>query len=59
MDAMYEYTFVRVEKDEDYRQAVREHARDGWRLVQILAPGAGGLWARPDFVEAIFEKSIT
>lgn len=54
----YEYTFVRLGKGEDYRQIVMEHAHDGWRLVQVLAPGAGGLWARPDFVEVIFERAI-
>lgn len=58
MSQEYEYRFVRLERRamKNYKQTVEEQARDGWRLVQILAPGAGGLWARPDYVEVILEK---
>ncbi len=54
----YEYRFVRLVKGatKNYKQTVEEQARDGWRLVQILAPGAGGLWARPNYIEIILEK---
>jgi hypothetical protein len=41
---MYEYKFVRVPvkylrdgmDPQTYQTAVEEHARDGWRLVQVL-----------------------
>ena len=54
----YEYKFVRLEKRamKSYEQTVNELARDGWRLVQIFAPGAGGLWAAPSYIEVILEK---
>jgi hypothetical protein len=48
----YEYKFVRLgeyrgsalfgvqdKARKTYEDAVQEHARDGWRLVQIFAPG--------------------
>lgn len=59
MPQRYEYKFVRVDKgtrEQEYRQVVDDHAREGWRLVQILAPGAGGIWASPNFVEVILER---
>ncbi len=59
MSQEYEYRFVRLEKGamKNYRQTVQDEARDGWRLVQVLAPGAGGLWARPDYIEIILERA--
>jgi BTB/POZ domain-containing protein KCTD9 len=68
MPAKYEYTFVRLGKPDwlfgkqlpnasEYQAAVNEHARDGWRLVQIFAPGMrmdGGA----AFYELIFEREI-
>ena len=62
---MYEYKFVQVElkqgilkatAKEDYREIIREHAEHGWRLVQIFAPGTGGVGAAVNF-ELIFEKA--
>lgn len=44
---MYEYKFVEVKLrhgmfstsvKEDYREIVKKHAADGWRLVQLFAP---------------------
>ena len=60
MSQTYEYTFVRLDKhtSKDYQQTVAKYARDGWRLVQIYAPGAGGLWASPQYVEVIFERVV-
>jgi len=53
MDTTYEYKFVRLgeykgsawfgvsDKTRNaYEDVVREHARDGWRLVQIFAPAS-------------------
>ena len=61
MRQKYEYRFVRIgkgTKGEEYQQVVQDHARDGWRLVQVLAPGAGGVWASPNFVEVILEREL-
>jgi len=62
---MYEYQFVNVEFSwwgqkvkQDYHKIVEEHAKQGWRLVQIFAPstGAGG---NVGFIELIFEREIS
>lgn len=61
MRQRYEYKFVRVGKgteEREYQRIVDTHAREGWRLVQILAPGAGGLWASPNFVEVVLEREL-
>ncbi|MGB5925408.1 MAG: DUF4177 domain-containing protein [Dehalococcoidia bacterium] len=57
----YEYKFVTVgqgKKDKDYHDVIRENSLDGWRLVQLFAPGAGGLWAKASFCEVIFERQV-
>lgn len=63
---MYEYEFVKldaggflkstVSPSEDYRQIIRQHARDGWRLVQVFAPPVTALGVARYF-ELIFEKA--
>jgi len=61
MPQKYEYKFVTVgqdNKDKDYRDVIRENSLDGWRLVQVFAPGAGGLWAKAHFCEIIFERRV-
>lgn len=61
MKQRYEYKFVRLDRDKKgrgYQDIVLEHAKDGWRLVQIFAPGAGGPWARANFCEVILERQI-
>ena len=60
----YEYKFVKVELKSgwhvdkptaDYHAIVEEHAREGWRLVQLFAPGTTGTgWAT--YFEIIFER---
>ena len=65
---MYEYQFVRIEvpggflgmhqtPSEDHQELIRQHAQEGWRFVQIFAPGThiGGSVA---YFELIFEKSL-
>ena len=65
----YEYKFVRVgeyrgsalfgvrDKDrEAHRQIIKEHAREGWRLVQIFAPGTAAFGAAR-YYELIFERA--
>jgi hypothetical protein len=56
----FQNKFVRLEGSEQlhYREIVRKLADEGWRLVQVLAPGAGGLWARPRYFEIVFEQEL-
>ena len=64
----YEYKFVRIGENRvsplfgpagsarrDYQEVVREHARQGWRLVQIFAPGVAAFGAAR-YYELIFER---
>ena len=47
--------FARKPADQDYQRAVEEHARQGWRLVQIFAPGVG-VYGAPKFYELVLER---
>ena len=59
MRQKYEYKFVRLDAHaSEYHRVTQEQASEGWRLVQIFAPGAGGLWTRENFCEVIFEREI-
>lgn len=67
MKAKYEYKFVRLGEGflsarkaakENYQQVIHDHARDGWRLVQIFAPGIGAYGAAK-YYEMIFEREWT
>ena len=51
MEPRYEYKFVRLgegwlgvrkEARERYQEVIHDHARQGWRLVQVFAPGTFG-----------------
>lgn len=62
---MYEYKFVQVElkhgllkstSKEDYREIIQQNAEEGWRFVQIFAPGTGTVGSVDNF-ELIFEKT--
>ena len=66
MTRRYEYKFVRLgegwlgvrsEARQTYQEAVLEHARDGWRLVQIFAPGTGAYGAAK-YYELVLEREI-
>lgn len=70
MSTTYEYRFVRLGENrgstffgvEDkartgYEDTVHQHARDGWRLVQIFAPGIAAFGAAK-YYELIFERQI-
>jgi hypothetical protein len=65
---MYEYKFVRVgeyrgsalfgvhdKARKNYQGVVHEHAGEGWRLVQIFAPGVAAFGAAK-YYELIFER---
>ena len=60
----YEYKFVKVElkldfsryiPKEDYHEIIQNLSKDGWRPVQVFAPGAAGA-GRASYFELIFEK---
>jgi hypothetical protein len=62
----YEYRFehlgegwlaVRREGKQSYQDLVHERAREGWRLVQVFAPGIGGYGAAK-YYELIFERRV-
>ena len=66
MTRRYEYKFVRLgegwlgvrsEARQTYQEVVQEHARDGWRLVQIFAPGTGAYGAAK-YYELVLEREI-
>ncbi|MFA1821098.1 DUF4177 domain-containing protein [Virgibacillus oceani] len=59
---MYEYKFERIElkvwgkeAKEDYQEVIKDYAKEGWRFVQIFAPGVGSYGA-PTYYELIFER---
>jgi Domain of unknown function (DUF4177) len=69
MGQRYEYKFVRLgeyagsalfgvgdKARNAYEDVVHKHARDGWRLVQIFAPGVAAFGAAK-YYELIFERS--
>jgi hypothetical protein len=66
----YEYKFVRLgegrasaafgpqsDARRHYEDVVHEHAQDGWRLVQIFAPGVAAFGAAK-YYELIFERAL-
>jgi hypothetical protein len=68
MARSFEYKFVRLgeyagsaffgvhdKARTTYEDVVREQARDGWRLVQIFAPGVAAFGAAK-YYELIFER---
>jgi hypothetical protein len=64
MQQRYEYDFVRLgegilsvrrEGRDTYPDVIRERARQGWRLVQIFAPGIGAYGAAK-YYELVFER---
>ena len=66
MTQRYEYDFVRIgegvmavrkEGKARYQDIVRDRAREGWRLVQIFAPGIGAYGAAK-YYELIFERPV-
>ena len=64
MNEKFEYKFIRLGEGflsvrrsgrDNYQQVVHEHAEQGWRLVQVFAPGIGGYGAAK-YYELIFER---
>ena len=57
----HNYKFIRIGKDDrtkGYQEIINENAQEGWRLIQVFAPGAGGLWAKENYCEVIMEREI-
>lgn len=62
---MYEYKIIKIKlgglfnaiPKENYENVIAEHASEGWRLVQVFAPGVAnnGL---PTFYDVIFERPL-
>ena len=66
MTRRYEYKFVRLgegwvgvrsEARRTYQDVVQQHAREGWRLVQIFAPGTGP-YGVAKYFELVLEREI-
>jgi len=64
MSQEYEYKFVRLGEGrlglkksakEQYQQVIHDHAREGWRLVQVFAPAIAG-YGSAKYFEIIFER---
>lgn len=62
---MYEYKFVQIELSRwnnapkvNYHEIISNHAKDGWKLVQLFAPVTSGNGSS-SFFEIIFERSLT
>ncbi len=67
MKQKFEYKFVRLgegmlgarsEARHNYQEQVRQHAQEGWRLVQIFAPGVGAYGAAK-YYELILERELS
>ncbi len=66
MKQKYEYKFVRLGEglmgarsgaERGYQQIIHEHARDGWRLVQVFAPSMG-VYGQAKYYEVILEREM-
>lgn len=64
VDTTYEYKFVTIElktgfgmikPKQDYHEIIQHSATEGWRLVQIFAPGTSD-YGLASYFELIFEK---
>ena len=67
MNPRYEYKFVRLGKGwfsvrksalNEYQDLVHWHAKKGWRLVQVFAPGIG-VYGTSRYLELIFEREVS
>ncbi|WP_449621158.1 DUF4177 domain-containing protein [Robertmurraya sp. Marseille-Q9965] len=61
---MYEYKFYKIELSnwngspkENYQDIITNHAKDGWKFVQIFAPGTKG-YGTAAYFELIFERPL-
>jgi len=47
----------KLEPKDDYQTMVNEHAREGWRLMQVLTPPTAG-YGTIGYYEFVFERQI-
>ena len=64
MEQRFEYKFVRLkvgflgnQAELRYQETVHQHAREGWRLVQVFAPGISSI-GTATYYELIFERPV-
>lgn len=66
MNQKYEYKFIKIghgwfgvkrETLSEYQEIIHEHAQDGWRLVQVFAPGVGA-YGEAKYFEIILERPV-
>ena len=66
MKERFEYKFIRLgegwmsarkEATSDYQEVIRQEARNGWRLVQVFAPGIG-VYGAPKYYDVILEREL-
>ena len=66
MRTQYEYKFIRLgegwlsarkEATDGYQKVVHQHAREGWRLVQVFSPGVG-VYGAAKYYDLIFEREL-
>jgi len=60
---MYKYKFVKIEfkkisskPTEDYREVIKNHAKEGWRFIQIFTPNFTSAPGMGTYYELIFER---
>ncbi len=63
----FEYKFVRVEgstfigsmkkPEQEYQAIIHDHAKKGWRLVQIFSPGIGS-YGSATYYEIVLERRV-
>ena len=62
----YEYKFTRLGEGalgikrtatEHYQEIIHQHARDGWRLVQIFSPSTG-IYGASEYFELILAREV-
>ncbi|MCG3136912.1 MAG: hypothetical protein HJJLKODD_00750 [Phycisphaerae bacterium] len=62
----FEYCFVRLGEGwmavkhsvrNEYQEVIHQYAAQGWRLVQIFAPGIG-VYGAAKYYELIFERPV-
>lgn len=66
MKQKHEYKFVRLGEGwlcakctggREYQEQIRQHAQDGWRLLQLFAPSIG-VFGAPKYYELILEREV-
>ena len=62
---MYEYKIVRIklstfklEPEEDYETMLNDHAKEGWRLMQVLTPPTVG-YGTVGYYEFVLERRVS